>query len=125
MKPFDRRHFFAFLRDFDSVSDQQQPAIDARQTGKDGQHRLCPNPRELIQFQAGAMEEVQYAIITGVGKPEGAQEAGDAQQTVIPAMQVINHRKLLIREQAGRRARAAFSQWIQSFMPASRKGVDK
>lgn len=80
MKPLDRRHFFAFLRDFDSVSDQQQPAIDARQTGKDGKHRLCPNPRELIQFQAGAMEEVQYAVITGVGKPEGAQEAGDAQQ---------------------------------------------
>ena len=30
-----------------------------------------------------------------------------------------------MREQAQRRARAAFNQWVQSFMPVSRKGVDK
>ena len=30
-----------------------------------------------------------------------------------------------MREQAERRARAAITQWVQSFMPVSRKGVDK
>jgi hypothetical protein len=43
----------------------------------------------------------------------------------MPAMQVINHRKLRMREQAERRAKAAVSQWVQSFIPVSRKGVDK
>lgn len=45
--------------------------------------------------------------------------------TLIPAMQVINHRKVRMREQADRRGRTAFSQWIHSFMLVSKKGVDK
>ena len=28
MKPFDARHLFGFLRDFDTVADQYQPAVD-------------------------------------------------------------------------------------------------
>lgn len=80
MKPFDRRHFFAFLGDFDSVSHQQQMAIYTRQIWENFKYRLCPKPRELIQFQAGPMEEVQYAIITGLGKSERTDDAGDAQQ---------------------------------------------
>jgi len=80
MKPFNRRHFFTFLGYFDSISDQQQTAIYAQDTGKDGKYRSCPDPRELIQVQAGPMEEVQYAIITGLGKSERTDDAGDAQQ---------------------------------------------
>jgi len=74
------------------------------------------------------MEEVQYAIITGLGKSERTDDAGDAQQ-------IDSHRHSgntgdkpqegSHSGQAERRARAAFSQWVQSFMPVSRKGVDK
>ncbi len=80
MKPFDRWHFFAFLGDFDSVSHQEQTAIYTRQIGENFKYRLCPNQRELIQLHAGPMEEVQYAIITGLGKSERTDDTGDAQQ---------------------------------------------
>jgi hypothetical protein len=57
------------------------PSVDPHQVPPEqALESLLPEPRQPLQIQGGRMEEVQQAIVTGLGQAQASHQAGDPGQ---------------------------------------------
>ena len=81
VQAFDPRHFAAFLGALEAINQHDRAAVDPHQAAaKQVLQGRPPQLGQTVQVQCRGMEEVQQAVIAGVGKAEASDQAGDAGQ---------------------------------------------
>ena len=106
MEGFDRRHLAARLGLLQAVGEQHEAAVDPLHPGMDLEDDPHPNPRQGIDTDGGAVEEIEQAAVAGRLKSEGAHEAGNSAQVPADAQGGERHRQ----PQKGALARARRTQ---------------
>lgn len=78
MEGFDRRHLLARLGFFQAVGEKDQATAHPLHAGVDLEDHPQPSPRQGIDADGGAMEEIEQAAVAGRLESEGTHEAGDS-----------------------------------------------
>ena len=74
------RHFLAALGGFDSVPDQDQPAIDPYEAWEQLQHNLRPQGRKPVELDAATVKVIQQFGVEPGPQVQGSYDASDAEQ---------------------------------------------
>ena len=93
MEGFDRRHLAARLGLLQAVGEEYEAAVDPLHPGMDLENDPHPNPRQGIDTDGGAVEEIEQAAVAGRLESEGAHEAGDSAQVPADAQGGERHRQ--------------------------------
>jgi hypothetical protein len=63
VEQFNGGHFLAAFGHLDTITDQDQSAIDAQRIRKQSQHHLRPQRGHFIQPNAGSMKVIEQPVI--------------------------------------------------------------
>ena len=77
MQLFDSGHLASGLGDFESVANQNYPAVDTQDAGVNTENQSAPGLSDLVQIEARAVQEVEKAVVAGGLQAQCAHDAGD------------------------------------------------
>jgi hypothetical protein len=81
VEAFDGRHFAPLLGSLEAIDQHDRPALHADQmTSEQALEGLPPQAGQEVQAQGRGVEEVEQAVVAGVGEAQSADQAGDARQ---------------------------------------------
>ena len=120
VQAFDPRHFAAFLGALEAIGQHDRTAVDPHQAPAEQMlEGLPPQLGQTVQVQRRGMEEVQQAVIAGVGKAEAADQTGHAGQIGAQAQSGQDEHQ----PQEGRGAGAGWAEGLDGAQPSQPEEV--